>query len=439
MQILCATDFSPQAKAAADVAAGLARRLHFPLRLVHCGPDFIITADLPYNVPDNSERRELLEAEALRLRCAEVEVITQFRTGIEWAEIVTAAEETPTQMIVLGSTGKGLAERWLIGSVAERVAESAPVPTLVIRQPEPLMAWLQDEAQLRLLCAVDFTASADAAVTAVKELIAIGQIEVEAAYLRPEEEPSLSEEQRIMRQRDVWERVHAVLGDVPVKVHVRDAPGQAAAEFLHTAQDRHAGLLVVGTHQRHGWDRFKTSSFSRRALTHATSNVLCAPSAGLAQDTRIPPIHRVLLATDFSDVCIEAFRHAHGLLPRGGAIHLVHVCHQPSTGVNPVIASEVYFDHSMATAKAEEEAKAKMKAFPPSLLDVPGVVITTAVLASDDIAATIWNCAKGFGADIICVGTKQHSRVGAALLGSTVQALLTHALKPVFVVPPPGK
>ena len=45
--------------------------------------------------------------------------------------------------------------------------------------------------------------------------------------------------------------------------------------------------------------------------------------------------------------------------------------------------------------------------------------------------------ADRFRADVICMGTKGHSRTGAALLGSTVQAVLARTHKPVFVVTPP--
>lgn len=439
MQILCATDFTKPAVAAADVALAMAKKLGLPLRLLHCGADFVVMGDLPYAVTNDDPARAQLNAEATRLMSPEVEITAEFRKGVEWQEIVAAASEQPTRLIVLGSVVKGVAERWLIGSVAERVAESAPVPTLVIRQPDILLGWLNGQVDVRLLCAVDFTASADAAIAEIKELLPLGLAEIGAAHVFPDEEATFSEELRTLRQRDISQRLHAVLGDVPVKVHLRDASGQPSAVFLKTAQEQQSGLLVIGTHQRHGWERLKISSFSRNVLSHAAANVLCVPATSLAQDISIPDIRRVLVAIDFSDASVETLRQAHGLLRRGGAIHLVHVYHPPAAGVNPVIASKVYFDHSMASAKAKEEAEAKMKAFPPSLLDVPGVAITTAVLAGNDIAATLWNCAKIFGADIICAGTKRHSRLEAALFGSTIEALLAQARKPVFVVPPPAE
>ncbi len=381
--------------------------------------------------------RDQLKREADRLRSSGVEVAEDLRHGSPSFAIVDAASEQPTSCIVLGSTGKGLASRWLIGSVAERVAEGASVPTLVVRQPELLRAWLNGESPLRLLCAVDFTKSADAAIATMKTFVSIGGVGIEAAYVRPVEEPLGSKEQEITRQTDVWERVHAVLGDMPVKVHVRKVTGQPADDFLHTADEQKSGLLVIGTHQKHGWQRLKSPSFSRSTLAHATTNVLCAPAPRGVSDTRIPEIRRILLATNFTDVCAEAFRHAHSLLPGGGAIRLVHVCPEPSSGINPVIASEVYFDHSIATAREKSEATEKLKALPAELLSRTNVSISTEILIHDDIATALCEAAERFGADVICMGTKGHSRTGAALLGSTVQSLLAKSHKPVFVVTPP--
>lgn len=437
MQILCATDFSKTAMAAADIASAFAKKLQCPLRLVHCAQDYIVMGDLPVVVPDDQPLREQLKREAERLRVTGLEVVEEFRRGSVSPEIIGAAAERPTKMIILGSVGKGMAERWLLGSVAERVAEGASVPTLVVRQPDLLLDWLGGDAPLRLLCGVDFTPSADSAIASVQTLVTLGRVEVEAAYVRPVEDPVIFKEQQDARQRDVWERLHAALGDMPVKVHVRDVVGLPANEFLHIADDQKSGLLVVGTHQRHGWQRLKAPSFSRNVLTHAVTNVLCVPAIAGASDVRTPSIRRVLLATNFTEFCTEALRHAHSLLPAGGTIHLVHVCHEPSSGINPVIASEVYFDHSIATAKAREEAVAKLKALPSSLLSVPGVAVTSEVLTHYDIAAAICEAAERKGADVICMGTKGHSRTGAALLGSTVQAVIARSHKPVFVVTPP--
>jgi nucleotide-binding universal stress UspA family protein len=437
MQILCPTDFSIQAMAASDVAAVMALKLNLPLRLLHCAQDFIVMGELPVVMPDDTPFIDQFKHEAARLRTSNVEVIEELRHGSASYETIIAASEHPTLMIILGSFGKGRAERWLIGSVAERVAEGAPVPTLVVRQPELLQAWLNRRETMRLLCGVDFTASADAAILAMKTFITLGQVEIEAAYVCPAEEMAYTKMQPSSKQRDVWERVHGLLGDTPVNVHVSDSDGQPVIEFLNTANEQKSGLLVVGTHQRHGLQRLKAPSFSRSLLTHASTNVLCVPATTASLNTGIPFIRRVLVATDFAEICTDALRQAHRLIPSGGAIKLVHVCPEPTHGINPIIASEVYFDHSLATAKAKKDAIEKMSNIPLSLLTLPGVNTTTEVIIHHDVAAAICEAAERMGADVICMGTTGHSRTGVAVHGSTVQAVLARSHRPVFVVTPP--
>ena len=48
--------------------------------------------------------------------------------------------------------------------VAERTAESAPVPTLVVRDAAPFEAWARGERALKVFVGVDFSASCAAAL-----------------------------------------------------------------------------------------------------------------------------------------------------------------------------------------------------------------------------------------------------------------------------------
>ena len=438
MQLLCATDFSKPASAAADIAAALARGLKLPLRLLHCGQEWLVMGELPVVQPDDASLAEQLKREADRLRAATgVEVIEDCRRGSASCEIIAAAAETPTKMIVVGSVGNGRADRWLIGSVAERVAESASVPTLVVRQPETLLTWLAGSSALRMFCGVDFTASADIATAATQPFLDLGKVEIDAAHVRPAEYPSVSQDEQLQRQRDVWERMRKVLGDVSVKVHICYAADHPPVEFLHKAEEENAGLVVVGTHQRHGLQRLLSPSFSRSVLAHAKTNVLCVPVCSGKPDLRIPTIRRVLLATNFTEVCTEALRYARSILPCGGSIHILHVAYEITTGINPVISSEVYFDHGLASAKLKADAALKMKQLPPALLAAPGVAITTEVFTASDIPGGICETADRIGADVICMGSTGHSRTGAALLGSTVDSVIARAHRPVFVATPP--
>ena len=434
MSILCATDFSPCAQGAADVAALLAKKLKLPLHLVHCGIDYIVMGDLPLIVPDDRHDIEKLHTEAERLRGFGAEVTEDFRHGSAISELLVAAKEQPTELIVLGFAGRS-AGRSLLGSIAESVAESAPFPTLVVRQPDVLISWLRDEAVLDLLLGLDLAASSDAAIAWVGRLAKVGRIQAGAAHVGSARDKTTSPDEHIAHEQDVWDKMHAALPDLPLTVHAPEVSGHPTEHFLDLVKDNGAGLVVVGSRQRHGLKRLKSTSFSRRVLACAGTNVLCVPAQAVAA-TAVPVIHRVLAAVDLDGQDCDVLRHAHSLLEGDGEIRLVHVCLEPSGGINPVIASEIYFDHSLAIAQEREEAEKKLKALPAALLQAPGVRISSEVLTHHDVAGAICEVAERFGADAICMGSRGRSRVASALLGSTVQGVLSHAGKPVLVVSP---
>lgn len=436
MSILCATDFSPCAQAAADAAVLLAAKLRLPLHLVHCQRDYVVMGDLPVIVPNEQHLTGQLEAEAARLRSTGVVVTGELRHGPASSELVHLARQRAAALIVLGSNGRG-AGGWHLGSVASDVAGNALVPTLIVRHPGVLLAWLRDQASLDLVCGVDLTPSTDDVLAWVQKLASISRVSVAAIHIRSVAQPSATPEDHLARERDVWDAVHARLGDVPLTVHVREATGRATRSFLDLIQEKPTGLVVVGNRHRRGWQRLTASSFTRRVVTHAETNVLCVPVSSTPHAATIPVFQRVLVAADLGALTSDLLRHAQGLLADGGAIRLVHVCQEPERGVNPLIASEVYFDHSLATAEARAEAAQKIKALPADLVNLQGIQFTWEILTHHDVPEAIISSTERFGADVICMGTQGRSRIASALLGSTVQGVLSRAHKPVLVVTPP--
>lgn len=435
MNIICATDFSVFSTAAAAVAAAIVKKTRGTLRLVHCLPDTMFVSEVPALPPEDGHFRAELKSEADALRALGIEVTEDFRRGGITMEVLAAAAEMEPDLIVLGSSGKGGAGRWLLGSVAESVATHAPVPTLVVHDADPLRAWLDNGQSLDLLCGIDLSGATDAALALVRRLSALGPVKIGAASIRPIAEHDSRQEQHRSHELEVWEKVHPLLGEAPLEVHARETGRQPAAEFLHLAEEQMPGMLAVGVGRHEGRRRWGRHSFCRRVLAHARANVLCVP--GVAQPLDIPAIHRILLAMDFHGMEVESLRRAHSLLPSGGEIRLLHVCHEPKRGINPIVASEVYFDNSIAMDKERAAAEERLRSLPPALLHAPGVRISSKVLVHEDVAAAICEAAERMGADVICMGTKGHSRLGAALLGSTVQAVLSRSRIPVFVITPP--
>ncbi len=447
MEVVFATDFSEPAGQAGDVAAALAGALKLPLRIVHCVSNWILVEPvLPETQLTSSRTR--LDAEAERLRAGGIEVKVDLRSGGDISqELLAAVAEHPTKLLVTGPT-KGGAGRWLAGRVPERVAEAAQVPVLVVRRPGPLLSWLAGKETVCALCGVDFTQSSDAALGFVRELRGIRSLEVEAAHVVEEKSSRLTalvsgpsrhdwtgDSTAPDTEADIRERICRVLGEPPLKIHVPHVERHADRALARLADEREAGLVVVGTHLRHGWQRLKAHPFPRGVVSHASTNVLCVPAGAAEKDLRTPVIRRVLVATDLNSTGNNPLRYALALMPAGGEVRVIHVIHAMAVSTNPLARSITAFGNRMAADKARAEAQAILESVIASFPHDNGFHFTAEAIMHENTAEAISAAAGQFGADIICMGTRGHSRAGVAVMGSVMQAVSAKSQCPVFVFP----
>jgi len=68
-----------------------------------------------------------------RLATEDVPVETNIVEGSPARDIATYAAENPADLVVMGTHGRSGVDRLLLGSVAERVVRSSPVPVLTVR------------------------------------------------------------------------------------------------------------------------------------------------------------------------------------------------------------------------------------------------------------------------------------------------------------------
>jgi len=66
---------------------------------------------------------------------AGLETVAEIRTGTPHRTILEYADEAGIDMIVMGTHGRQGLDRYLMGSVTERVVRTADVPVLTVRQP----------------------------------------------------------------------------------------------------------------------------------------------------------------------------------------------------------------------------------------------------------------------------------------------------------------
>lgn len=139
-RILVPLDFSVDAQHALDYAHGLARQFDASLHLVHaCEVPGVSSGSLDaYAIAYGEWRLRLGEEAAKELSriaatITDVPVSTEVVFGNPARSIVGAAHANRTDLIVMGTHGRGAVMHIVMGNVAERVVRTALCPVLTVR------------------------------------------------------------------------------------------------------------------------------------------------------------------------------------------------------------------------------------------------------------------------------------------------------------------
>jgi nucleotide-binding universal stress UspA family protein len=134
--VVVATDGSESVQRAVDVALDLAERFDATVHALYV-VDVSEVESSPEAVRDElrsaleSRAEDALSAVADR---ASTDVTTAVREGRPAPEITTYAREVDADVVATGTRGRHGENRFLIGSVAERVVRTCDTPVLTVRQ-----------------------------------------------------------------------------------------------------------------------------------------------------------------------------------------------------------------------------------------------------------------------------------------------------------------
>jgi nucleotide-binding universal stress UspA family protein len=138
-KVVVATDFSECGEAAVDRALDLAALANAELHVVHVYqlPIYPYPLGTAAPMPDLGtaigQAAEEALAEACEPRAARgVPLTWSVRAGVAWQEILAAADEQKADLVVVGTHGRKGVPRALLGSVAEKLVRTAPMPVLTV-------------------------------------------------------------------------------------------------------------------------------------------------------------------------------------------------------------------------------------------------------------------------------------------------------------------
>lgn len=272
--IVCGTDFSSYSAEAANAAAALAMRLKQPLLLVHSMAE-TFREELPEAERDSliPLMRERLSAEAERLRTLGAGVETVILGGLPDDGMAAFVRGCGAGLLIVGTTDHEIVDRCLTGNVAEVLAESSPVPTLVVRSAGSIEAWARGGRPLRVLVGADVAPESEEVIRWVNELSRIGPCEITVAHVVRDS----GAKERSLDEAEMKEKIGALLGRQKAEIRMVRGGGRVHRRIIDLARDTRTDLLVVGTHQRHGIERLLHLSISRAILRHSPVSVACVP------------------------------------------------------------------------------------------------------------------------------------------------------------------
>jgi nucleotide-binding universal stress UspA family protein len=208
-------------------------------------------------------------------------------------------------------------------------------------------------------------------------------------------------------------------------VEIVNAPlGSASVAICNEARDRHADLVVVGTHGRTGVARILIGSVAEQVVRHAPCAVLTVHPT--VQPETFP--RRIVVTTDFSADAEPALTQAAALARRYGApVTLVHVYETSRGRLARDPAYQRFEDVEDELRGALEDLYRERVGAEPSVELLQGRSAPDAIV----------EYARAHGFDLIAIST--HGRTGLArlLIGSVAERVTRHAHCPVWTARPP--
>jgi nucleotide-binding universal stress UspA family protein len=277
--VLYLTDFSGPSEAALPFAAALGRKYGAKVHALHVlvphvsGQSSPVFGAIGVEAEEDTARGEIRRVDS-QLIGLDHEAIVERGPGV-WPIVARAIQERRIDVLVVGTQGRGGAQRFVLGSVAEEIFRCSPVPVLTIGPA--VRSGSHDGARFgRILFVTDFTPDAASAIPYAVSLARENDARLILAHVMPYPDPN-KEGGRF--EMSVAEVIHHLYETVPKDANLPLLPG-VAVEFGETserivkvAKERNAHLIVVGIRSARG--RVDAATHFGRGIAHQV--VACSP------------------------------------------------------------------------------------------------------------------------------------------------------------------
>jgi nucleotide-binding universal stress UspA family protein len=291
MRLLLAIDGSEQSEAAVDEIA----RRRFPtdseVRVIAVVEPAYLGKGLDASFYDveaekgaRDQARTVVEKAAAKLRAdkgrPQLNVTTEVISGSPKGVILEQAEVFGADLIIVGSHGHGILDRFLLGSVSQAVALHAKCSVEIVRSPK------SGRQAMRILVATDGSEQSESAVDEIARRCfpADSEVRVISVVEPPNFGEGVDMSLYVEVDKTARERARAAVEKAAAKLQADERSrqlnvttevisGSPKGVILEQAEAFGPDLIIVGSHGRGMLDRFLLGSVSHAVALHAKCSV----------------------------------------------------------------------------------------------------------------------------------------------------------------------
>jgi nucleotide-binding universal stress UspA family protein len=288
-KVLVPVDFSPPSTIAVNHAVMLARRFRAKLSLLHVIEP---STALMYAFPTESEAAERKRCErAERMLAAmlspedqdDLDLETSVAIGDITSVIESAVRKQQADIVVMGTHGRGLVGRWLIGSVTQSLLRKIDVPILTVCHATRPLSFK------RILFATDFSDGSSEGLDFAMDLAATLNTAVVVAHVidkRPVvtyETPEVAavfdaEQERFLEEaRTTFTQIESEGSRRNVKVETILAEGIPADAISRIADENTVDFIILAVSRKSRMDRILLGYTAEKVIRDANVPVLSVP------------------------------------------------------------------------------------------------------------------------------------------------------------------
>src|SRR5665213_1315508 len=229
-----------------------------------------------------------LEPLAKRARAAGLRCEVAVRPGLPADQILSFAHERKIDRIVMGTHTPGPVGKLLIGSVAEVVLRSSPVPVCIVG-PHVVDGSFLNFATRTVLCAVSMLETSEAVVTFAAELAAQHNARLILQHvIKPQER------NQVLANHTIDDIEAELVALVPVELQDRIqieaivVPGDPTEELLYQGRTQQADVIVLGAQGASTFAAISRHGMVYKVLAQSQCPVMTLSPTVLARSTFTP-------------------------------------------------------------------------------------------------------------------------------------------------------